>query len=90
MLFEGDISPEVRKMVAAKVATLENTDERRYLAVGDMAGVARYVQASVRATDIVYLNGIGYPASEIRTGIFDARYFVVSQMGLTIYINKED
>lgn len=88
MLFDGDISPEVRKMVSAKVATLENTAERRYLAVGDMEGILRYIRGSLRNDEIVYINGIGYPVEELKTGLYDSMFFVVYQQGLSIYIDS--
>lgn len=88
MLFDGDISQEIRKMVAEKVATLENTDERKYLAVGDMAGILRYIRGSFSNGDIVYINGIGYPVEEVTTRLYDSLFFVVYQQGLTIYIDS--
>ena len=88
MLFDGDISQEIRKMVASKVEALENTTERKYLAVGDMAGISRYIRGSVRADDIVYLNGVGYKVNEISANLYDSLFFVVYQQGLSIYIDS--
>lgn len=88
MLFEREISKEVRKMVADKVATLENTTDRKYLAVGDMAGILRYIRGSFSNCDIVYINGIGYPVEEVTTRLYDSLFFVVYQQGLTIYIDS--
>lgn len=88
MLFEREISKEVHKIVADKVATLENTTERKYLAVGDMAGILRYIRGSVRNGEIVYINGIGYQVEEVSTRLYDSLFFVVYQQGLTIYIDS--
>lgn len=88
MLFEREISQEVRKMVGEKVATLENTTERKYLAVGDMAGILRYIRGSFSNGDIVYINGIGYQVEEVTTRLYDSLFFVVYQQGLTIYIDS--
>lgn len=77
--FVHEISDAVKKMVADTVSELENNDERRYIAVGDLQGIINFLRWNIGLHETVFFNGKKYELRELHIGLYSSYFFILSQ-----------